>query len=74
MKDPIKIRTIADLGERVRLVAHCESCKHSRTLDIHQLFERYGALSLTRLRSRLCCTSCGAYAPTIMQVWDNATR
>ena len=71
---PISIRTIADLSEQVRLVAHCNACQHSRDLDKQHLLERYGPLSLTRLRSRLRCTRCGVHAPTVMQVWDNRVR
>jgi hypothetical protein len=71
LKEPIVIRTIADLSERMRLVAHCEACQHSRDLDVQELLERYGPLSLARLRSRLRCASCGEHAPTVMQVWDN---
>jgi hypothetical protein len=74
LRTPIAIETIADLSERVRLVAHCEACQHSRDLDVQELLERYGPLSLARLRSRLRCTSCGAHAPTVMQVWDNRAR
>jgi hypothetical protein len=74
VRKSIVIQTIADLGERVRLVAHCEARQHLRDLDVRQLIELYGALTLTRLRLRLRCMSCGAHAPTVMQVWDNATR
>jgi hypothetical protein len=74
LRKPIAVRTIADLSERVRLVAHCEECQHSSDLDVQKLLERFGPLSLARLRSRLRCSSCGAHAPTVMQVWDNCAR
>jgi hypothetical protein len=32
----------------VRLVAHCGACQHASDLNVRQLLERYGALSLTR--------------------------
>ena len=66
MRKPIVMQTIEDLSERVRLVAYCGACQHSTDLNVPQLLQRDGPLSLTRLRSRLRCSMCGAHAPTIM--------
>jgi hypothetical protein len=51
------MRTLGDLGERDRLYAYCDTCRHSKQLDLAALRERYGPqLSLSSLQTRLRCS------------------
>jgi hypothetical protein len=67
-----RIRTLADLGTRNRLQAHCASCRRSRRLDIQALIRRYGPLPLSYFRARLVCGRCGARGPELIMSWDNS--
>jgi hypothetical protein len=69
----VTIRTLADLGPRNRLDAHCPSCRRSQRLDVQALISRYGPLSLEQLRARLVCRRCGARRPELIQSWDNSS-
>lgn len=67
---PVAITTLGDLGKRQLLYAYCNSCRHSRQLDLKALCERYGPqLSLEDLRSRLRCTRCGVRRSEVLHVW-----
>jgi hypothetical protein len=70
-QQPVVIRTIADLGPNVRLLAYCHACRHCSDLDVRELLERYGPLTLIKLRDRLRCSGCGARRPEVQQVFDN---
>jgi hypothetical protein len=63
MSPKVTISTLADLGPRNRLDAHCTRCRHSRQLDVRKLVERYGALGFGELRGRLRCQRCGGRRP-----------
>jgi hypothetical protein len=66
----VEIKTIGDLGERERLYAYCDVCRHSGQLDLVALRERYGTqLSLDSLRDRLRCSRCGARIAQAFHVW-----
>jgi hypothetical protein len=68
---PVAIRTLGDLGKRDELYAYCDTCRHSRPLDLAALRQRYGAqFSLTRLRARLRCSHYGARSADVFHVWD----
>jgi hypothetical protein len=68
---PVVIRTIADLGPNVRLLAYCHACRHCSDLDIRGVLDCYGQIPLTTLRQRLRCSTCGARRPEVQQVRDN---
>jgi hypothetical protein len=71
----VAIRTLGDLGEHNELYAYCDSCRHSRQLDLADLRERYGPeLSLKGLRARLRCSRCGARRGQAFHVWDAGPR
>jgi hypothetical protein len=68
---PIAIRMLGDLGERERLYAYCNVCRHSGRLDLVALRKRYGAqLSLNSLRGRLRCSRCGARVAQAFHMWN----
>jgi hypothetical protein len=39
---PLVIRTIADLGPNVRLLAYCHACRHTGEIDVRGLQKRHG--------------------------------
>jgi hypothetical protein len=67
---PVLIRTLADLGPRDRLDAHCHRCRRSRQLDVLALLAAYGPVPLDQLRRRLRCARCGARWPAVIRGWD----
>jgi hypothetical protein len=66
----VSVRTLAHLGPRNRLDAHCASCRRSQRLDVEALISRYGPLPLDLLRERLVCGRCGARRPELIMSWD----
>jgi hypothetical protein len=66
----VTVRTLAHLGPRNRLDAHCASCRRSQRLDVQALISRYGPLPLELLRERLVCGRCGARRPELIMSWD----
>ena len=69
-QQPIAVRILGDLGERSQLYAYCNACRRSSQLDPAALCERYGNLTLKRLRARLRCAGCGGRSVEMFHVWD----
>jgi hypothetical protein len=66
---PVAIRALGDLGECDHMYAYCNRCRHSSQLDLEALRERYGNVTLKRLRARLRCSRCGARSVEMFHVW-----
>ena len=52
--------------EKFSIIAYCQECRHSATLDMEQLQPE---LAIPELRRRLRCTECGARGAEIRIVY-----